>query len=703
MSTGNAIVLDFYMSRVRYQFSSFTFDPTSGVLKRNHHELRIPQQTGLLLALLIERAGEIVTREQIQQALWSDGESIEYDQSINRAINNLRTALRDDAQNPTYVETFPKRGYSFVVPVKLLPETPSGNAPQPAGNLNLLSASAADPTQTETSSPGPSPAAPPPELVKDPIVSDQLSLVPAQIASRASATETIQRVFTRGFRPFASFKRPLWLLASALCVLLLITGISYILSRRQKAPSTVSLGVAPIEVQDPAAEQVAESFRLDLMDSLSQLPGLQLRASHSVERTRYNAANAAEMARAMNLDLLLLGKLTVQGDKYLLQFELVRARDSVHLASLQYIGTKNELPTICGKVQHDIFVNYDVSGKPIQTARGSTQNHEAYSAYLRAREQAYHRTAQSTSSALKHYQEAVSRDPTFARAYAGMATAYLATGSPDGKLKAQQAAESALKLDGNIAEGHAVLGLIAFSRDWDFVRGESELRQAIDAEPYQAAYHVWLAEILVVEGRFDESLQQIDLAHAEDPLWSHVYDVEIPVAGSARDYTRAVRAAQRYIELEPGLSDAHNQLGWTYFAMGKYEDAVNEWLKMAVQEKDEWRIALEKQGLQALHTGGVTAYGKLRLKAISDHPEHTMTHSNDFSPEEWEAFLGHKDEALAMLNKEIASHDASAMMIAINPMFDGLHHDPRFLTLLNRVGLKLPSHAKYVKSLSAAM
>jgi tetratricopeptide (TPR) repeat protein len=197
--------------------------------------------------------------------------------------------------------------------------------------------------------------------------------------------------------------------------------------------------------------------------------------------------------------------------------------------------------------------------------------------------------------------------------------------------------------------------------------------------------------LLVFQGRFDESLAQIDLAHADDPLWPQVYNVEIPVAGSARDYNRALRAAQRYLELEPGGSNVRDQLAWTYFSMGRYEDAIKEWREMAGTEQDSWRASLEDEGLKALHQGGVKAYANLRLKAASEDAEHFGNHPNDFSLAEWEAFLGQDDRALTQLEREVAAHDEAAMNFAVNSMFDRLHANPRFQALLSRTGLKLPS------------
>jgi len=200
------------------------------------------------------------------------------------------------------------------------------------------------------------------------------------------------------------------------------------------------------------------------------------------------------------------------------------------------------------------------------------------------------------------------------------------------------------------------------------------------------------SELLVFQGRFEEGLAQIDLAQDNDPLWPQVYNVEIPVAGSARAYNLPIKAAQGYLQLEPGVSNVREQLAWTYYAVGRYEDGIKEWHEMAVTEQNPRRASFEGEGLKAMHAGGVTAYAKLRLKAANEDIQHIGNHPNDSSLAEWEAFLGQDDLALTHLERQVAAHDEDAMKFAVNSMFDHLHGDPRFRALLNQAGLKLPEN-----------
>src|SRR6202030_1329608 len=142
---------------------------------------------------------------------------------------------------------------------------------------------------------------------------------------------------------------------------------------------------APFEVSGEGAEQLAESFRLDLTDAVSQLPAVQVRAAHSFPEGHRDDAGIPALAQNLQIDTLLFGKFTVQPDECLLQFELVRGRDAIHLASFQYRGTKAELSAIRDKAQRDIFTRLNLASNTERPAHGNTENPRAYESYLRAR------------------------------------------------------------------------------------------------------------------------------------------------------------------------------------------------------------------------------------------------------------------------------------------------------------------------------
>jgi DNA-binding winged helix-turn-helix (wHTH) protein/Tfp pilus assembly protein PilF/TolB-like protein len=616
----------------RFVFSALVFDAESGELTRNGSRLRVPDQAARVLTILLERSGQLVTRE-----------FLDYDHSINNSVSQLRDVLRDDSRTPRFIETIPKRGYRFLADVKIAPDF--ANDSNPALRRNKESK--------------------PDRPVETP---DRHS------SWRWQSLPTV-----------------------AAAVVVVLGVVAFVISH--KAPFTqradTYIGIAPFEVSGEDAGQLAESFRLDLTDSVSQLPAVQVRAAHSFPKGQRDDAGIPALARHLQIDTLLFGKFTVQGNDCLLQFELVRGRDAIHLASFQYRGTKSELAAIRDKVQRDIFTRLTVAPKGERPVRGNTENPRAYEAYLRARYHLSQWTDDSVTKSSSEFGSAIAEDPAFAKAYSGMASArfvlaqHEAAPKQESYRQAKELAAKAIALDPSVAEAHAMLGQIALNQDWNFSLAEKELRQAVELEPNQAIYHLWFSVLLCVQNRFEESLQQIDLAHSADSFWPPVYMTEIFLAGAARQYERSIDSGKKLIALMPDWSLAYDQLGLTLWYAGRQEEAIDSWRKMAMLEKDTARMKLEDRGLEAFRRGGVPAYAQVRIEAAKSGT-HWAHAENDFDLAEWYFYAGSREQALQALAAKVARHDPSALQIAINPSYEDLHQDPRFLALLTRIGIALP-------------
>jgi DNA-binding winged helix-turn-helix (wHTH) protein/tetratricopeptide (TPR) repeat protein len=685
------------MESSRFVFSVFKFDAAAGVLKRNDQYLRVPPQTLLLLTALLEHAGAVVTREYLRQLLWPDVEFIDHDHAINRAVNFLRTVLRDNPKKPQFIETLPKRGYRFIGEVSCLP-----SEAQPSTGFSL---SSLQPQAT----PGVGSEIRKPETIE--WAQDRFGEVLTPLSGDFEASESVSPHSDLMFleetyaspRHNSPFTRLAVSVRRAPSVYFLSLGIvavlafALILSRHNNPSSSggLTIGIIPFETQGAQAGQIEQSFRMDISETLSQLPALQVRASHSLGNLKKDDASLKAIAKSLNLDLLLLGRLTIEDNRCVLRLELVRGRDATHLASFQYTGSLQEMAAIRDKTQRDIYSGLQLTGGSAPPIAGSTQNQEAYIDYLQAKGLASVGTAAAQNDAVVHFKNAIVLDPMFARAYAGMASAYLgmagAANRADILDQAKEMAEKAERINPLVAEAHTVLGVIAIRDEWNAARGEAELRRAVELEPNNAANHGWLAELLADEGHPEEALREVDVARASDPMWAYINAVDTFVSGAAHQYDREVDAARRNVAMAPNSSRAHDQLAWSLFDAGRYEESIGEWRATAVIDKDKARVALEDRGLAEYRRGGAPAYAAVRISAIEQHPEATTFHPHDFIPEEWYAFVGDRDHAIAALQQTIDRHDPSALDLAVNPMLDNLHRDPRFLSLLSRVGLSLPS------------
>jgi len=302
----------------------------------------------------------------------------------------------------------------------------------------------------------------------------------------------------------------------------------------------------------------------------------------------------------------------------------------------------------------------------------------------------------SWMQAADEFRQAIRRDPGFAKAYSGLATTLIALAQHDwipkqeGYEEARRNAQKALALDPQLPEGYAVLGSIAFYHDWNFDLGEQEYRRAIELDPVQSDYHEWLAETLCYRGRFAESIGEVELAHTLDPHWKAPFMAAIFIFHSAGQPERALAVARQLIQLDTQSVNSHHQLGWTYWYLGQYSRAIEEWQQAAMLEKDVDRVALEREGAALLLKGGPKAYAELRLNSIKSGK--TWNHgSTDFVPSEWFVYAGQTDNAIAALSIQIDRREPAALQIAVDPAYQPLRHDPRYQMLLRRMGFSMPT------------
>lgn len=644
-------------ARQTFAFSVFVFNAETRELLRDGTPAPIPSQTANLLTILLVNSGAMVTREELRAQLWPAGEVIDYDRSINRSISELRTILREHPRKPAqHIDTLPKRGYRFITPVRILP--------------------AIDIQHEET-------------LPK-----------PVQSTAVPAAEERGLFSFPENLpsgRSSAAIRWPKVLLWTSMAMLFLLAVGSGTYRQWRRKPVTpanrsFSLGLVPFKAVGDGAPGLAESFRSDLADSLSEIPTIQVRATHSFDNLGQEEAPAEARAQSLGIDFILFGTLTVSGDQCSLAFELVRSRDGMHLRSLRYVGRKAELATMRDHIEKDIFDKLNPSWMSSALNISHPLSPSAYASYLQGRADLADWTDDSLHRSIQAFEDALRDKPDYARAYAGEASAYYVLGerAPEGSDadfgRSRSLASKAVAIDPSLAEAHAILGNVALSKDWNFATANDELQKAVQLDPYHAVYHMWLSTLYSLERKDRLAFEQIDSAHRADPEWDAVYISEIFVAETCGDKGRADRASAMLIQRRPKWSTAHEERGLVLWSLKRYLAAINEWHSAALLDKNVDRERLEEQGVVALRKGGVVGYARLRLNAMTRRKGVSYARF-DFQPAEWHAYAGDRDLALLEIKSLVDHHAMEALQIPSNPAFEGLHQEVQFNDAVKRLGL----------------
>jgi tetratricopeptide (TPR) repeat protein len=352
-----------------------------------------------------------------------------------------------------------------------------------------------------------------------------------------------------------------------------------------------------------------------------------------------------------------------------------------------YEGELRDVLTVQREVAHEI-------AQQIRLSVNGEQNHEvpvrplvpeAHDAYLQGRYHANKETQKEIEIALQYYHAALAKDPDYAPAYAAMAECYdylaLYYWKPrDALPQAKAAALKAIQLDDSLAEGHAVLGVVYLEFDWNWPAAEREMRRALELNPSSIA-HLYYAEYLASLGRRDEAVTEIERARSVDPFSLRVMSEGVFWEFVARSYDRAIQAGRAALASEPNNAPLYSYLAMVYAIQKRYAEAID--LAQTSRRMDESPL-LAAMVASTYAAAGRRTDAERMLNGISEEIKEQYSCSYEVGA----AYLalGEVTQAFHWLDK--AYEDRSTCMVALkqDPRFDSLHTDPRFQTLIHRVG-----------------
>ena len=448
-----------------------------------------------------------------------------------------------------------------------------------------------------------------------------------------------------------------------------------------------TIAVLPFENQnrDPDTDYLSDGIPESVINSLSQLPKLKVMSRNSVFHYKGKEIDPQTLAKELKVGAILTGRVAQRGDGLLVNVELIDAKDNSQMWGQQDNRKLADVFALQEEIAKEISekLRLKLTGaEQKQLAKRPTENIKAFQDYMQARSYVHRGARDDMLAAVRYCQDAITEDPNYALAYAGLADAYAYLGARgyiapiEGRRKAEEAARKALSLDENLAEGHAALGQanIYFTPS-NFVLGDQELRRAIELSPSFAFAHFFLGLSLVRQGRFDEASAEFLKARELDPLASDVArGVAIPYY-LKRDYTKAFELLQQASDLGPPFS--HTWEIGAYIQNGKIDEAL--------ARLDEAKRSRKDDPILIYSTGIAFAAQNKRAEALEVIKQLEGMSGPELAEAQYiariYAALNDKEMALDWLERGLAT-GAIGFFYKDDPMWDSIRSEQRFASLM---------------------
>jgi len=653
------------------RFGAFEADLRAGQLRKNGLKVKLQDQPFQILVMLLEHAGEVVTRDELYRTLWPADTFTDFDHRLNNAINRLRQALCDSADKPRYIETLPRRGYRFIAPVDVGAGLgPPGIAPE--GQLTASETTA--PQEHAQGVPQPRPGGDGRAVARD-----------------ADPMGTVRKLPRPSSWPLG--------LAAMLAILLAGIAVGWFVWQRARRPSAQaapdrisSLAVLPLEnlSRDPEQEYFADGMTDVLIATLAKLSALRVISRTSAMQYKGTKKPLPHIGQELNVDAVVEGTVLRSGSRVRISIKLVQAAEDRHLWAETYERDLRDVLALQEEVAHDMASRIRVKLTPRERAgllSARPVNPEAHEDYLRGVYFWNQRTEQGLKKSIEYFDHAAERDSGYALPYAGLANSHNSLGvhwhfvPREIFPKARAAALKALALDDTLGEAHAALGLYKAVYEWDPRGADREFRRAIELNPGYPWAHVWRGELLSSMERHTEALAELDRARELDPTSLNVSDQRGYVLYKARRYDEAIEQIRKTLELEPRFAHAHCWLGKAYLQKGMLQEGLAELEETASLPGGDSPLFTPWLGYAYARCGK-------RVEALKIADRLKAQEQKSFAYPSRIAVIycgiGQKDQALAWLERGYQERDPAFLPMLVEPAFDPLRSDAHFQDFVRR-------------------
>src|SRR5580704_4702088 len=646
------------------RFGVFEADMEAGELRKHGLRLKLSEQPFQILAMLVARPGEVVSREVLRERLWPSDTFVDFDHGLNNAVMRLREVLGDSSDHPRFIETLPRRGYRFIAPVELK----SSGAEHPA-----------------------------PEAV----ASEKAAGIPGVSGKNGSGNSEALLNATQGHhnRRF-SLPRIAVLAVAVLAGSALISGITvhYVNASKGKANRSSSLVVLPLENLSGDKEQdyFADGMTDDLIANLAKIHSLRVISRSTAMSYKGSHKPLSQIASELNVDAVVEGTVLRVGDRVRITAELVQVSTDRHLWADTYESQMGDILALQNRVSSAIVNEIRINLTPEdqeRLARNPEVAPEAYENYLKGRYYWNKRSDENLTRAIGYFEEATHQAQQYSLAYAGLSDCYaiisaeiFGTMSPaQAAPKAKAAALHALDIDPTLAEAETSLATVRFNYDWDWNGAAGGFAKAIGDNPSYATAYQRYSLYLMAMGRTEDSVEQINKARELDPLSISINFSLGWRFYMARQYDRAIQQLRNTLEMDSSYELPHLVLGWAYAQKGDFGLAIPE-LRQAVELSHGTPLMISSLANAYARSGNKVDAQKLLAGLVS------QSQKNYVSPYYFAVVylgLGEDEKAMDWLEKAYSDRSNGLVFLKVDPSLDHLRSHPRFLELQQK--LKFPS------------
>ncbi len=654
------------------RFGVFDADFRTQELRKQGVRVRLPQQSFQILRMLLERSGELVSRDELRQALWPVDTFVDFDHGLNNSINRIRDALNDSADTPRYIETLPRLGYRFIGNINGAAAAPSSEPPLLEAN-RLIDRRVLDDATNQRQYVEPAPR-------RERRLVAAVGGLANGAAVKSEAQESRADVATT-YLPNIRKRRHSWYWVALCATAAALAGVGLLRFRPTPSPPSGRIMLAVLPFQnlsgDSQQEYLSDGLTEETISDLGQLAPEKLGviARTSAMAYKQTTKTIGQVGQELGVDYVLEGSVRRDAGKVRVSAQLIRVRDQTHVWAHNYDRELHDLLVFQNELGSAIAEQVQIQLDPqrkMELARRRTVDAEAYEDYLKGRHFWYQFRLDSLNKSIDYYERALGKDPNYAPAYAGLAAAYSVRANLYGRTaddfpKAKEAAQRALDLDESLTEAHEAMAAVHIFYDWDWAAADRELTRSEQLNP-PSPERCLRAYWFEIRGDTDSAIAVLKRGLRLDPF-NPLLNADL---GNAYYYARrpdeALTQYRENRESDPNFPLGNGRLGAAYEQKGDRVAAAAEY---------------RKQG---------DSLSLVVLQAREGHPSAARTLLNQLESAKQSAdpgsmarlcvALGDNKEAVNWLTKAYDNRAHWMIWLRVDPIYDALRSDPRFQEIL---------------------